>query len=161
MNTGLTSEGAAAQSSGSTLTIEGKQFGRGGKALFPNFQMLVPAEWQLNGATITLQTLLEGVVRAEVAAFKERQEKRSVLQALTAAQIAEGAAKGKIDSGGTPDAVQEVSADEAVATALQAFEDGVFYVFVNDEQKQFLTDEFSVGADTRVTFLRLVALAGG
>ena len=150
-------EDSAAKSG--TLTVEGKLFGRGNKALFPNFQMPLPPEWA--GATITLRSLLETVVRAEVAAFRERQEKRTVLQALTSAQIAEGVAKGKVDSGGTPDALQEVSPDAAVETALQAFEDGVYYVFVDDAQKQFLSDTFVVGPETRVTFLRLVALAGG
>lgn len=142
-----------------TLTIEGKQFGRGNKSLFPNFQMPLPAEW--HGATITLQTLIDGVVRAEVAAFRERQEKRTIVQSLTAAQIAEGVAKGKIDSGGTPDAVQAVDADEAVKAALQAFEDGIYFVFLNEDQKIALTDTFMITPETKVTFWRLVALAGG
>ena len=121
--------------------------------------MSLPTEWR--GATITLQTLIEGVVRAEVAAFRERQEKRTILQSLTAAQIAEGVAKGKIDSGGTADAVQEVNADEAVQAALQAFEDGIYFVFLNDDQKTALTDTFTINPETKVTFWRLVALAGG
>lgn len=144
---------------GATLTVEGKQFGRGGNALFPNFQMPLPPEW--HGGAVTLRMLLDGVVRASVAAFRERQEQRTLLQALSAARIAEGAAKGKVDSGGTSDAVQPVDADEAVHTALQAFEDGVYFVFVNEDQKTALSDTFPVGAETRVTFLRLVALAGG
>jgi len=141
------------------LAVEGKQFGRGGKALFPNFHMSLPAAWL--GTTITLETLLDRVVRAEVAAFQERQERRAVLQSLISAQIAEGVARGKVDSGGTPDAPQAVDADEAVRTALRAFEDGIFFVFVNDEQKSLLTDTLVIRGETRLTFLRLVALAGG
>jgi hypothetical protein len=121
--------------------------------------MPLPPQW--HGTTITLRTLLDGVVRAEVAAFRERQEARTVLQALSAAQIAQGVAKGKIDSGGTPDAVQDVNPDEAVQTALQAFEDGLYFVFVNDAQKSSLDETFVTGAETRLTFLRLVAMAGG
>ena len=141
------------------MTIEGKQFGRGNKSLFPNFQLALPAGWE--GASITLRDLIDRVVRAEVAAFQERQEKRTVLQSLTRAQIAEGVAKGKIDSGGTPDAVQEVNADESVKAALLAFTDGLYFVFVNDQQVEKLDDTFIVRPETRVTFLRLVALAGG
>lgn len=152
-------EAAAQSSSGNTLTVEGKQFGRGNKTLFPNFQMPLPPEWR--GATITLRTLLDGIVRAQVTAFRERQESRTVLQALSAAQIAHGVVKGKIDSGGTPGAVQDVNPDEAVQTALQAFADGLFFVFVNEDQKSSLDDAFVVGTETRVTFLRLVAMAGG
>jgi hypothetical protein len=150
---------AAHAASPGTLTIEGKLFGRGNKNLFPNFRMPLPPAW--HGTAVTLRTLLDGVVRTEVAAFRERQEARTVLQALSAARIAEGVARGKVDSGGTPDAAQEVNADDAVRTALQAFQDGLYFVFVNDEQKASLDDAFSVGPETRVTFLRLVAMAGG
>lgn len=153
------STGADSMRSGVTMTIEGKQFGRGNKSLFPNFQMPVPPEWQ--GSSITLRTLLETVVRSEAAAFRERQERRTVLQALSAAQIAEGVAKGKVDSGGTPDAVQAVDTEEAIQTAIQAFEDGLYYVFVDDVQRESLSDRLEIGPNTRLTFLRLVAMAGG
>ena len=152
-------ERAARQEHGA-LTVEGRQFGRGNKTLFPDFRVPLAPEW-VTGTPVTLRALLEHVVRAEVAAFRERQEARAVLRALTAAQIADGAAVGKIDSGGRPDAVQAVSADESVQAALQAFEDGLYFVFVNDEQKQSLSDAVTVGEETRLTFLRLVALAGG
>ena len=143
-----------------TFSIEGKRFGRGAKALFPNFQMPLPDAWR-NGAIITVRDLLETVVRHEVAAFGARQEARTVLQTLSPAQIAEGVAKGKVDSGGREGEVQPVNADESVKVALQSFEDGLYYVLVNDDQKASLSDSFAVTRETRVTFLRLVALAGG
>jgi hypothetical protein len=137
-----------------TITIEGKQFGRG-RALFPTWQMSLPAE------TLTLREFLTLVVRHEVAAFQERQEQRQVLQALTAAQIEEGVAKGKVDAGGRPETVTEVDGDAAVKNAIQAFEDGLYYVFVNDEQQQELDAPVALREGSRVMFLRLVALAGG
>lgn len=160
MDTNLSNESIPAAQDGGTLTIEGKRFGRGAKALFPNFQMTLPEAWR-SGATITVRDLLDAVVRSEVAAFRTRQEARTVLQTLSPAQIAEGVAKGKIDSGGREDERQPVDADESVKVALQAFEDGLYYVLINDDQKANLSDSFDVSADTRVTFLRLVALAGG
>lgn len=160
MNTTVENEITAAQPDSGTLTVEGKRFGRGAKALFPNFQMPLPDAWR-NGATITVRDLLDTVVRSEVAAFQTRQEARTVLQTLSPAQIAEGVAKGKIDSGGREDERQFVDADESVKVALQAFEDGLYYVLINDDQKASLNDSFLVNSATRVTFLRLVALAGG
>ncbi len=159
MNSTLNNETVAASDSG-TLTIEGKRFGRGAKALFPNFQMPLPEAWK-NGATVTVRDLLDTVVRSEVAAFQTRQEARTVLQTLSPIQIAAGVAKGKIDSGGREDEKQFVDADESVKVALLAFEDGLYYVLINDDQKANLSDSFVVTSDTRVTFLRLVALAGG
>lgn len=136
------------------ITIEGKQFGRG-RALFPNWEMQLPAE------NLTLREFLTLVVRHEIAGFQERQEQRQVLQALTAAQIAEGIAKGKVDAGGRPETVIDVDGDAAVKNAIQAFEDGLYYVFVNDDQQQELDAPILLREGSRVMFLRLVALAGG
>jgi hypothetical protein len=160
MDSTIENKTTSVSSADGTLTIEGKRFGRGAKALFPNFQMPLPDAWR-SGATITVRDLLDTVVRSEVAAFQTRQEARTVLQTLSPAQIAEGVAKGKIDSGGREDERQPVDADESVKVALQAFEDGLYYVLINDDQKTSLSDSFLVKSETRVTFLRLVALAGG
>ena len=137
-----------------TITIEGKQIGRS-RALFPAWQMSVPQELRL-----TLRDLIARVIGEEVAAFRERQERRQTVAALTERQIAEGAARGKVDSGGR-DGVQEVDERAAVDAALLAFEDGLYYVFVDDEQQERLDNEVRLRPDSRVTFLRLVALAGG
>ena len=147
------------QSPTATLTVEGKWFGRNAKSLFPNFQMPLPPNWET--AQITLQDLIEGVVRTEVAGFNTRQENRAVLQALSASQIAEGLAKGKVGTGLLEESPQTADANEAIASAIQAFLDGNYFVFVNDEQQTDLTAAFRVGPETRLTFLRLVALAGG
>ena len=137
-----------------TITIEGKQFGRG-RALFPTY------EAPLTNEAGTLRAFIAAIVIQEVAAFQERQEQQLVLQSLTAAQIVEGAAKGKIDSGGRPETLTEADAKGAVANAIQAFEDGLYFVFVDDEQQTALDEAIRLRSGSRVTFLRLVALAGG
>ncbi|MDX1934142.1 MAG: hypothetical protein SFU56_16195 [Capsulimonadales bacterium] len=136
------------------ITIEGKQFGRG-KQLFPTWQMALPDE------PVTLRGFLTRVVRQEVTAYRERQERRSVLNALTAAQIAEGVEKGKIDLGGRPETVTEADESTAIENALRAFEDGLFFVFVDEVQQERLDDPIPLREGSRVLFLRLVALAGG
>jgi hypothetical protein len=145
---------AVAASTKPTITIEGKQFGRG-RALFPTWNM------ELTEEARTLREFLTDVVWYEVANFQQRQEQRQVLQALTTEQIAEGVAKGKVDAGGRPETVTEVDTEAAVKAAIQAFEDGLYYVFVNDEQQQELDSPVNLREGSRVTFLRLVALAGG
>jgi hypothetical protein len=145
---------AVAASTKPTITIEGKQFGRG-RALFPTWNM------ELTEEARTLREFLTEVVQYEVANFQQRQEQRQVLQALTTEQIAGGVAKGKVDAGGRPETVTEVDTEAAVKAAIQAFEDGLYYVFVNDEQQQELDGPVNLREGSRVTFLRLVALAGG
>ena len=141
------------------LRIEGRQFGRS-RALFPDWSFPLPPEWTAPGTSLTLREMVTRIVREEVAAFQERRSERRFLHALTAAQIAEGAVQGKIDMGGREEE-PDADADQAVATALLAFEDGLYYVFVDDEHRQTLDEVGSLRTDSRVTFLRLVALAGG
>ncbi len=110
--------------------------------------------------SLTLQDLIERVVRAEVAAFRERQEQRRLTRFLTQAQIEQAAARGKIEMGGS-DLDQPVDVQEAVHTALQAFEDGIYLVFVDGEQQQSLTAPIHLQDHSHVSFIRLVMLAGG
>ncbi len=140
------------------LTISGKALGRK-KPLFADFSIPFPPELG-DGGSVTLRDLIERVVRHEVAAFQQRQEERKVLRALTARQIEEGAARGKIDMGGR-DLQQEVDPDDAVANALEAFEDGLYLVVVDGVEQRSLDSQVFVNANSRVAFVRLVMLAGG
>lgn len=110
---------------------------------------------------MALRDLITRIVHEEVAAFQARQEAGRLLHVLTEQDIMRGLMKGKIDSGGRDATDQEVNVEEAVGTALLAFEDGLYYVFVDDEQQTDLEQEVSLRPESRVTFLRLVALAGG
>ena len=138
-----------------TLTITGKQFGKG-KVLFPNWLMTLPADTDL-----TLRELITTIVKHEAAAFRERQEQRQVLRALSAAQIAEGVEKGKVDVGGRPETITELDEAAAVANAIQAFEDGLYYVFVDNKQRTALDAPVALRHGSELMFLRLVALVGG
>ncbi len=112
------------------------------------------------GQSITLRDLIGHVVRAEVAAFKERQAERRLLRALTARQIADGLAAGKVQAGGS-ELDQQVDQDQAVATAVEAFADGLFLVVVDETEVKDLDAVVPVTASSRLTFIRLTMLAGG
>jgi hypothetical protein len=144
----------------STLLIEGRMFGRN-RSLFPDWSMPAPPEWLTPGSPLTLRDLISGIVREEVKSFQERREQRRLIHALTETQIAEGVARGKVDMGGREEAEADADPDKAVATALLAFEDGLYYVFVDAEHRLDLGEEIRLRSESRVTFLRLVALAGG
>ena len=96
-----------------------------------------------------------------MAAFQQRQAEQKTLRVLTARQITEGAARGKIDSGGRELEAGMVDADTAVAAALEAFEDGLYFVFVDGNQVENLDSHLQLVPGSAITFLRLVALAGG
>jgi hypothetical protein len=136
-----------------TITIEGKLPGQR-RPLFPEWQMPLPQEG------VSLRQFLTQTVEQEVQNFRERQEERRFVHALTAQDIAAGLMRGKVDAGGH-NAVQEVDTAEAVQVAIQAFEDGLYYIFVDDTQYTELDEPIRLQPDSRVTFIRLVALAGG
>lgn len=138
--------------------ISGKALGRK-KPLFDDFSVPLPPNPGEGGRT--LRQLISQIVCGEVAAFQKRQHDRQFLRALTAREIEEGAAKGKIESGGSEVAPQQVDPDEAVGTALQAFEDGLFLVVLDGEEKRSLDEQIYVNEESRITFVRLTLLAGG
>ena len=140
------------------LTIRGKALGRK-KPLFADWSIPLPPELG-DGGSLTLRDLIDRVVRAEVEAFKKRQKERTLFRALTERQIQERAAKGKVEIGGS-DLDQKVDADEAVATALQAFEDGLYLVVVDEQEQRSLDAQVFLQQDSKVAFVRLVMLAGG
>lgn len=141
-----------------TITVEGRAIG-GRRPLFPDFDLDL-SSGDMTAIPTTLRELITHIVKDEVKAFSERQESRRLVRALSQADILQCLMKGKVDAGGR-DLEQLVDEEEAVTTALQAFEDGVYYVFVDDVQKTDLDVPFTLVSGARLTFLRLVALAGG
>jgi hypothetical protein len=143
----------------STLTISGKAVGAK-KPLFADWSIPFPPEWTGEGG-LTLRDLISRVVRAEVQAFRQRQEERRIFRALTARQIEQGTEKGKVEMGGSDVPLQTIDEDDAVAVACQAFEDGLYLVVIDEEDYRELDREIHVRPHSRVTFVRLTLLAGG
>ncbi len=140
-----------------TITVEGKLLGQK-RPLFTDWAVALPAD--TGRGRLRLRDLISHVVLEEVQAFQQRQEERRLARILSKSEIEQALVQGKVDMG-ERDSRQKVDPQVAVETALQAFEDGLYYVFIDGEQVQSLDDEVTVRADTRVTFVRLVALAGG
>jgi hypothetical protein len=141
------------------ITIEGKALGSR-RRLFTDWSIPVPPESGGGGGELTLRDLIDVIVRAEVAAFRERQQDRRIARALSAGEIADGAARGKVDMGGRV-LDQKVNEEQAVGAALQAFEDGIYLVAVDGREVRGLDESVHVNGDSRVTFIRLALLAGG
>ena len=112
------------------------------------------------GDDAVLRDLISAVVRSEVAAFSQRQEENSFLRVLTDRALAAGVEAGAVRSGDI-EMSPDVDVDAAIATALLAFEDGVFQVYVDGEPVDSLDQPVLVHEGTQLMFLRLVALAGG
>ena len=141
------------------LTIEGEILGSK-RRLFDNFSFELPPGSD-GDSGFTLRDLLDRIVREQVAAFDERQKNRQFIRVLTEREVAEGILKGKIQSGDSQIPYKEVDADAAVATAIEAFEDGIYFVVIDSEQQKELDAQLFLKPDSRITFIRLTLLAGG
>jgi hypothetical protein len=142
-----------------TIVVEGKVLGQK-RPLFTDWHIQLPPLWQREGDRIRLRDLITRVVVEEVDAFRQRQAERRLTRILSQADIQAGVESGKVDPG-ERDLKQEVNTDDAVGSALQAFEDGLYFVFLDGIQQTNLDQEVYLQPDSKVTFLRLVALAGG
>ena len=143
----------------SSVTVECRVVGRS-KPVIADWAVPLPPELSGGDGAVTLRDLITCVVVAEVDAFNRRQSEACFIRVLSENQIREGMVKGKIDCGGK-ESVQEACADDSVAAALQAFEDGLYIVAVDGEQKEELDREVHVRPGSRVAFIRLAMLAGG
>ena len=121
---------------------------------------LLPPEWSPErGEPLTLREVITRIVLQEVESFRQRQQQRRLVRILTEQQIEEGLAKGRVEAGGS-NLDQRVDPEIAVATALQAFEDGIYLVILDGEEQRDLDREVNVHAGSHLVFVRLTLLAG-
>jgi hypothetical protein len=139
------------------LTISARALGKR-KPLVPDWQVPWPPEVG-GGETLTLRDLITRVVHHEVQVFEKRQEERKLVRILTEREIESGLERGRVDSGGR-DLRQKVDPDEAVGTALQAFEDGLYLVVLDEEEQRDLEKQVFLRPDSKLIFIRLSMLAG-
>jgi hypothetical protein len=136
-----------------TLTISGKVLGKS-QNLFTTWQMDLPVQ------SSTLEELLTEIVTTEVSAFQARQADRKLTKVLGLVDIEAGVAVGKVSSGGS-ELDQVVDVQGAVETALQAFKDGFYLVFIDDQQQEDLKATVALSSSSELLFLRLTPLVGG
>ena len=141
------------------LKVTGKSLGSRRK-LFADFSIPIQPQW-LGNDGVTLRDLITATVTEQVAAYEKRQADRQFIRALTAKDISEGIQKGKIDSGGSEIEPVKIDGSAALATALEAFSDGLYLVSVDGEEKKDLDAQLFLAEDSTIAFIRLTLLAGG
>ena len=115
----------------------------------------------------TLRQLLESIVTQEVAAYDAKTAENTagcpqdslIFKALTENEMEDLADTGKIGFGARYNAKQQ-NLEEAIDNALQSFEDGLYRVFINDEEVRQPDEPLSLQEGARLTFFRLTMLAG-
>lgn len=108
---------------------------------------------------LTLRELITRVVRAEVRAFERREQAHRLVRVLSNTEIADAAARGKVDSGGRPP-TGPIDEDAAIGAALQGFEDGLYLVILDGVEQRSLDAQIYPKPESQLVFLRLTFLAG-
>lgn len=141
------------------VILEARVLGRP-KPLIPEWSVPLPPRPEGEGSgDLTLRTLLERIVRAQVAAYEGRQEAQQFVRVLTQREIDRGASQGRIDPGGRERAAP-VDVEMAIAVAIQAFEDRMYLVLIDGQEQKDLDETVRVEESSRVMFVRLTFLAG-
>lgn len=111
------------------------------------------------GNAPTLRALISAVVTQQVAAFNAKMLDAPILFFLTDHQIKDAAATGKVGFGAIH---TEGKADlhKSIKVAVDAHNDGLFVVAVNDIIIEELDDFVVLNQDAVVTFIRLTLLIG-
>lgn len=113
----------------------------------------------LNTVPQNLQELIEACVRSEVIKYNEKREGEILLSFLNATEIQEQSEKGKIGFG---DMANKMLAQEetAIENVLIAFKDGLFIVFIDDDELTDLETPVKLTPESTVSFIRMTFLAG-
>ena len=89
--------------------------------------------------------------------FENEDLKKQVLYSQD--KIDRQAAEGKIDFG-IIKSYSKISENQALETALQAFEDGIVAVFIDGIRYEKLSDKLELTGEETVTFVKLIMLTG-
>ena len=115
-------------------------------------------EIELINKVSTTKDLVTELVKINVEKFNKKIDDKDILSIMTNEYIAEAARAGKI--GDEVHGDKKANLEKALDTAYLAFEDGLYCIFINDEQSEKLDDNLSLKDGDILTFIRLTMLAG-
>ena len=119
-----------------------------------------PIPFELSGTPQTVRELITQTVTTCVREYEKRQERSGDIPApLTAQQITDMSDIGKI-AFGINYGDMKPDLQKAVENALQAFEDGIYRVFINDKELSAPDEKIEICEGDTLTFIRLTLLAG-
>jgi hypothetical protein len=135
---------------GTTITLQLKRLGK---------KKVKSLTYSLEKVPKTLKELIEVCVQKEVQCYNDKREEVQLMSFLTPADIEQQAADGKIGIGDIENTTK-AEVNQAVENALLAHKDGLFLVFINDEEIENLEAKIDLNNQTTLTFLRMTFLTG-
>ncbi|ALF21417.1 hypothetical protein LDK28_01990 [Fusobacterium animalis] len=115
-------------------------------------------EVELKNKISTTKDLITELVKINVEKFNKKIDEKDILSIMTNENIAKAARIGKI--GDEVHGDKKANLKKALDTAYLAFEDGLYCIFINDEQTEKLDDSLNLKDGDILTLIRLTMLAG-
>ncbi|WP_339054908.1 hypothetical protein [Fusobacterium animalis] len=115
-------------------------------------------EIELKNKISTTKDLITELVKINVEKFNKKIDEKDILSIMTNENIAKAARIGKI--GDEVHGDKKANLEKAFDTAYLAFEDGLYCIFINDEQTEKLDDSLNLKDGDILTLIRLTMLAG-
>ena len=135
-----------------TIKVNIKQLGK-------KKNKIAGVDFPLSCSPKTVRELIRECVHTCVRQYNERAAKGDNPDPLSSEQIADMSEIGKIAFGiNYGDKLPDE--EKAVTDAYQAYEDGLFRVFIGEVETRELDSTVSISEGSEVTFIRLVMLAG-
>ncbi|MFK8010256.1 MAG: hypothetical protein AB8H03_28135 [Saprospiraceae bacterium] len=107
----------------------------------------------------TLKDLIQACVKSEVKKYNDKKTTINLISFLTPTAIQNQSKTGKISFGDTAN-INKADLEKSLETVLQGFTDGLFVVFIDDEEIKNLDQKINLEGEPPITFLRLSFLTG-
>lgn len=121
-------------------------------------KVIYQEEVELKNKISTTKDLITELVKINVEKFNKKIDEKDILSIMTNENIAKAARIGKI--GDEVHGDKKANLEKALDTAYLAFEDGLYCIFINDEQSEKLDDSLNLKDGDILTLIRLTMLAG-
>lgn len=113
----------------------------------------------LIGNIKTLEDLITQLVTHIVNSFNKEIETNKVLSFLSPSEIQNQSITGKIGFGEIENKTK-ANINSSIENVLQAFEDGIFVVFIDDDEVKTLKEPLAIKESSSITFIRMTFLTG-
>ncbi|KQN96282.1 hypothetical protein [Paenibacillus sp. Leaf72] len=116
-------------------------------------------EWTFANKPDTLKALITDLITVNVQKFNQKETDVPLVPYLTQSDVELQAETGKVGFGSIYNE-QRASLDEALCTALLAFEDGLYKVFINGDEVEQMDSPLNIQDGDDLALIRFTMLAG-
>lgn len=122
-------------------------------------EYITKKELALKKGPASLRELIKDIIGENVVEYNKKTVEPLIVRFLTFDEIEDQVQTGKIGFGERINQ-QRADADKAIETAMEAFTDGLYRVFIKDQEITTLDEPLAIKDGDVLTFIRFTMLAG-